>query len=132
MIVLDASVVVELLLGTAVGHEIGAALADPALALHAPHLLDIEVAQVLRRYLREGELDAEVARRALDDLRDLDIERHAHEPLVERIWALRDNLSAYDAAYVALAEALGASVWTCDARLARAPGLAKRMHLVRA
>lgn len=130
MIVLDASAVVELLLGTEQGHAVAGRIADPALGLHAPHLLDVEVAQALRRYVRADEVDAKVAASALDDLRSLDLERHAHEPLLDRVWSLRDNLTAYDAVYVALAEALDATLVTCDARLARAPGMARRVDLV--
>ena len=106
-------------------------IADPALALHAPHLVDVEVAQALRRYVREGDLDASAAQTALDDLRSLDLRRHAHEPLLGRVWALRENLTAYDAVYVALAEALDAVLLTCDGRLTRAPGAARRVELVR-
>lgn len=131
MIVLDASALVELLLGTARGHHVAEQLADPALGLHVPHLADVEVAQVLRRYVREGQLEPAVAEVALLDLRALDLERHAHEPLLERVWQLRQNLTACDAVYVALAEALEAPLLTCDARLARAPGLAGRLLVVR-
>jgi predicted nucleic acid-binding protein len=123
MIVLDASAIVELLLGTRRGRAIAHRVADPAVALHVPHLADIEVAQALRRYLKEGEIDVGAAKAALDDLRSMDVERHAHEPLLDRVWALRQNLSAYDAVYVALAEALGATLLTCDGKLARAPGM---------
>jgi predicted nucleic acid-binding protein len=130
MIVLDASAVVELLLGTELGRWIAVRIADPALGLHAPHLMDVEVAQALRRYVQEGELDRGTARAALADLHSLDIERHAHEPLLDRVWALRENLTAYDAVYVALAEALDATLMTCDGGLARAPGVGKRMELV--
>ena len=131
MIVLDASALVELVLGTASGRGIAARVADPAVSLHAPHLADVEVAQTLRRYTRDGELDALDARAALDDFRALDLQRHAHEPLLDRVWALRENLSAYDAVYVALAEALDAVLLTCDGRLARAPRVAARVELVR-
>lgn len=131
MIVLDASALVELLLDTRPGRAIAARIADPALGLHVPHLADVEVAQALRRYARDGELDASAAAVALEDLAALDLERHAHEPLLNRIWALRHNLSAYDAVYLALAEALDAVLLTCDARLARAPGAAIRVELVR-
>ena len=130
MIVLDASAVVELLLGTERGHEVAGRIADPALGLHAPHLLDIEVAQALRRYVQAGELDTQAAASALGDLRALDLERHAHEPLLDRVWSLRDNLTAYDAVYVALAEALDTTLVTCDGRLARAPGMTRRVELV--
>ena len=130
MIVLDASAIVELLLGTRQGRSIAARVADPALGLHVPHLADLEVAQALRRYVREGELDPVSAASALEDLRSLDLERHAHEPLLDRVWALRENLTAYDAVYVALAEALDTTVLTCDGRLARARGVSRRVELV--
>jgi predicted nucleic acid-binding protein len=80
--------------------------------------------------VREGELDAAPAVAAIEDLRALDLERHAHEPLLERVWTLRQDLTACDAVYVALAEALDATLLTCDARLARAPGMARRVELV--
>ncbi len=131
MIVLDASCLVELFLGTPQGRAVATRIADPAVSLHIPHLADVEVMQTLRRYVRDGEIDAATAREALDDLRSLDLERHAHEPLLNRVWALRQNLSAYDAVYVALAEALDATLLTCDARLSRSPGAFKRIELVR-
>ena len=127
---LDASAIVELLLGTRLGRAVAARLADPSVGLHAPHLLDVEVAQALRRYVREGEVESADAAAALEHLRALDIERHAHEPLLARIWALRENLTAYDATYVALAEALDTTLLTCDRRLARAPGLSRHVELV--
>jgi predicted nucleic acid-binding protein len=130
MIVVDASAIVELLLNTALGRAVAARIEDPAVGLHAPHLIDVEVAHTLRRFVLDGDLDAGAAVAALSDLRDLDLERHGHEPLLDRVWALRNNLSAYDAFYVALAEALDATVLTCDARLARAPGLRRRVELV--
>jgi len=131
MIVLDASALVELLLGTHRGRSIAARISEPSLGLHVPHLADVEVAQALRRYVREGELDPDVAAAALEDLSSLDLERHGHELLLQRVWALRQNLTAYDAVYVALAEALDTVVLTCDGRLARAPGAAGRVDLVR-
>ena len=131
MTVLDGSALVELLLGTAAGRSVAMRIADPAEGLHTPHLADVEVAQALRRYVREGELDSASAAAALENLRSLDLERHAHEPLLDRVWALRENLTAYDAVYVALAEALDSRLLTCDARLARAPGFARRVELVR-
>lgn len=130
MIVLDASAVVELLLGTATGRAIAERLVDPTLSLHAPHLIDVEVAQAMRRYVRRGQLDADAAALALEDLRLLDIERHPHEALLDRVWSLRDNMTAYDAVYVALAEALDSMLLTCDAKLARAPGTSRRVELV--
>jgi predicted nucleic acid-binding protein len=123
VIVLDASALVELVLGTRRGVSIATRIADPALGLHIPHLADVEVAQALRRYVKDRELDPAAAGSALQDLRSLDLERHAHEPLLDRVWALRENLTAYDAVYVALAEALEATLLTCDGKLSRAPGL---------
>jgi len=131
VIVLDASAVIELLLHTPTGVVVAAEVADPALSLHAPHLLAVEVTQVLRRYVAGGVLEPEAAVAALGDLTDLDIERYEHEPLLPRIWALRDNLTAYDACYVALAEVLDAPLLTTDAGLAAAPGHEARIRLLR-
>ena len=130
MSVLDASAVIELLLGTELGRVVAERVSDSATDLHAPHLLDVEVAQVLRRYVRDGDLTPREAAAALDDLRALDIERHGHEVLLDRVWALRDNLTAYDAVYVALAEALGTTLVTCDRKLSQAPRMARRIVLV--
>jgi len=130
VIVLDASAVVELVLGTAVGRLIAERIAEPTLALHAPHLLDVEVAQVVRRYVLGGQVTEERGKRALDHLLALDIERHSHDTLLSRIWALRNNLTAYDAAYVALAEALGTPLLTRDRGLAGAAGHSALIELV--
>lgn len=130
MTVLDASALVELVLNTSAGAAVAARISDPALALHVPHLADVEVAQALRRYVRDRELDAATALEALADLRALDLRRHSHEPLLERVWTLRENFSAYDAVYLALAEALDTTLLTCDGRLARAPGAAARVELL--
>ena len=125
MIVIDASALLELLLLTPTGLDVAARVFATKATLHAPELLDLEVAQVLRRYQRDGELSAERAAQALEDLADLRLDRHRHLPLLVRVWELRDNLTAYDAAYVALAELLDAPLLTCDARLSRAPHHAK-------
>lgn len=130
MIVLDASAALELVLGTPTGVRVAARVAPEAESLHAPHLLDVEVLQVLRRHTLSGQLRAERAAEALADFLDLDVERHAHDLLASRIWALRANATAYDAAYLALAELLGAPLLTCDARLAGVPGVAARVELV--
>jgi predicted nucleic acid-binding protein len=127
---LDASAVVELVLGTEAGREVARRVADQGLSLHAPHLLDVEVAQVLRRYVLGGQVTEERGRMALEVLADLDLERHGHDALLPRIWALRRNLTAYDAAYVALAEALDAPLLTRDGRLANAPGHTARFEVV--
>lgn len=117
MIVVDASVILEVLLGTPDGARVAGRLFTPGETLHAPHLLDLEVAQVLRRYALAGELDSARGLEALDDLADLPLTRYPHDLLLPRIWELRRNLTAYDAAYVALAEALAAPLVTRDAAL---------------
>ena len=122
--VLDASAVVELLLGSARGEAVTAAVrsAGAEASLHAPDLMDVEVAQVLRRHTAKGALLVARAEGAIALLQRLPLTRHPARILLPRIWALRENLAAYGAAYVALAEALGATLLTCDGRLARAPG----------
>jgi predicted nucleic acid-binding protein len=130
VIVLDASALVELLLHTPTGEAIATRIADPSIGLHVPHLADVEVAQTLRQFVSDGDLDSVVAVAAIDDLRTLDLQRHAHEPLLDRVWALRHNLTAYDAVYWALAEVLDTVVLTCDGRLSRAPGASRRIELV--
>ena len=125
MIVVDASVVIEML-GPG-PPPIGKVVTDD---LHAPHLLDAEVAQALRRHCRTGAMDEALARQALDDLSELAIIRHDHRPLLPRVWELRENLTAYDALYVSLAEMLGASLVTLDARIAGAPGLRAAVELI--
>ena len=121
MIVVDASAMLELLLLTPAGNKVATRVFEPKTTLHAPELIDVEVAQVLRRYERSGDLNASRGIEALQDLKDLPIERYSHQGLLPRIWELRDNLTAYDAAYVALAEILDTPLLTSDARLARAP-----------
>jgi predicted nucleic acid-binding protein len=128
--VLDASAAVELVLATRRGRRIGARLASPSVSLHAPHLLDLEVAQAIRRYAAAGVIESERGRSALDHLELLGIERYGHAELLGRVWSLRRNLTAYDAAYVALAEALEASLLTCDRALKEAPGHTARIELV--
>lgn len=120
MIVLDASALLEVLLQTSAAEPIADRIFDPDETLHAPHLLDVEIGQVLRRYALSGEIDADRGREALNDLEDLALERHPHDSLMPRIWALRTNLTAYDASYLALAEALGATLVTCDGGVYRA------------
>ena len=131
MIVLDASVVVELLLDTTTGRRVALLVGDAAIALHVPHLLDVEVVSALRRLVRDGSLDHEDAEAAIGDLMALDLQRHSHEALLERAWALRANVTTYDAVYVALAEALNATLLTCDSKLARAPGSEVRVELIK-
>lgn len=133
MIVLDASVAVEWLLGRPKAEAFEArafSKAAIALAWHAPHLLDVEVAQVLRRLVTGNLVSAARADAALDDLADLALIRYPHDWLLHRVWELRHDLTAYDATYVALAEALGAPLVTCDARLAGAPGHHARVEVI--
>lgn len=110
----------EHLLGTGRGAAVGDALRADDVDLHVPSLCDVEVSAVLRRGLLAGLIEEARAREALTDYRDLPLLRHGHLPLLERVLALRENFSAYDAVYVALAERLGASLLTADERLARA------------
>ena len=130
MIVLDASAAVEVLLQTEVGIALTGRLLAPETSLHAPYLLDVEVAQVLRRFALRGDIEPARARQALEDLADLPVERYPHEILLPRIWALRENLTAYDATYVALTEILGATLLTRDARISRASGHSARVEVV--
>lgn len=132
MIVLDASAVIELLLRTRSGERVAKRIAAPSMTLHAPHLLDLEVTQVLRKYCALRALPPERARLALEDLRALKLTRYAHEPMLARIWSLRENLTAYDAAYLALAESLDAPLITLDARAAQSSGHRAAVELIRA
>jgi predicted nucleic acid-binding protein len=128
--VIDASALVEVLLNRPSGERLAHRLRDPDETLHAPHLIDLEVAQTLRRYESTGEMSPDRARHALLLFVQMPIERHAHWPLLDRVWELRRNLTAYDAAYVALAEALDAPLLTCDRALASAPGHRAVVELV--
>lgn len=130
MIVLDASAAIEWLLQTAAGARVEERIFSHAATLHAPHLLDVEVAQVLRRYVTAGIITASRGQEALEDLLDLSLTRCPHDVLLGRIWELRDTLTAYDAAYVALAEALGAPLVTCDRKIASALGHHARVEVV--
>ena len=130
MIVVDASAVLEVLLNTPAGVRVIERLFAPTETLHAPHLLDVEIAQVLRRYAMTGTLDAARGLQALEDLADLPLIRYPHDFLLKRIWELRGDVTAYDAAYVALAEALAAPLLTRDSRLASSSGHRARIELV--
>jgi predicted nucleic acid-binding protein len=130
VLVVDASV-----LATALGDDgpdgdaARARLRDEELA--APELIDLEVLSVLRRQLSVGALDTRRARLVVDDLLDMPMQRASHQPLLDRCWELRDNLTPYDAAYVALAEALHTTLLTADIHLANAPGVACGIELLR-
>ena len=118
MLVADASAVIAALLNSKARNALGGEV-----HVHAPHLMDSEVASAIRGRVRRGKLDSRAGWDLLERYRRLGITRHSTLPLFERVWELRENLSAYDAAYVALAETLGCSLLTGDARISRAPGL---------
>ena len=122
MIVIDSSAVLEVLLRSQTGLEVEKRIFSPRESLFAPHLLDLEVVQVLRRYCTSGEIDSERGKEAIEDLNDIPINRYPHDIFLHRVWELRHNMTAYDAAYVALAETLAAPLLTRDAHLASAPG----------
>jgi predicted nucleic acid-binding protein len=130
VIVVDASALLEFLLQTTLGARVEARLFRDQDEFHAPHLADVEVAQGLRRLVRAGEVSPARAAEAIVDLGDLDLHRHPHLDLLTRAWKLRENLTAYDAMYVALAEALGAPIVTCDAPLAKAPGHRAQIEVI--
>jgi predicted nucleic acid-binding protein len=123
VIVLDASAAIDWFLQTAVGKQIENRIYSRGESLHAPHLLDLEVARVLRRLERQDVIFPQRADQAIQDLLDLRITRYPHFVFLPRIQRLRHELSAYDAAYVALTEKLGGTLLTRDARLASACSL---------
>ena len=118
MIVLDASAALSGLLNAGPARE---ALAEEQ--LHAPHLVDSEVASGLRRHVASHRIAADDGWAALDAWRRLGLTRYAVHGLLQRVWELRENLSVYDAGYVALAESLGCSLVTADGRISRASGV---------
>ncbi len=103
---------------------------DPSESLHAPHLLDVEVMHAMRRLVQRQEITVVRAEQGLNDLSQLLIERYGHEPLMARIWQMRESLGAYDGAYVALAEALEAPLLTCDAKLAHSQAHRAKIELI--
>ena len=130
MLVIDSSAVVELLLSTATGRLV-ADIIGAGETLHAPDLLGVEIVSVLRRLISTGGIDIPTARRAVAELGALGVETYEHAVLLPRMLALRDDLTAYDAAYVTLAEALRAPLLTCDRRLAQSSGHRAAMTLIR-
>ncbi len=129
MIVLDASAAIEWLLHTPAGQRIEQRIYSRHESLHGPHLLDIEVAHTLRRFVREGSVTAQRAEEAVYDLLSTRLTRYPHSLFLPWIWQHRHNLSAYDAAYVGLAEKLDAALLTRDGRLAAASGHDAKVEL---
>ena len=129
MIVADASAVVELLLGGAKGRLVEAIFLAAEDRIQAPDVLDVEVAQALRRLVRHGSVTVGRAAASVAILREAPFTRHASRPLLPRVWELRENLTAYDAAYVALAEALECELVTFDERIGGAPGHRARVRV---
>ena len=131
MIVADASAAVELLLradGPA-GRSLAARIAGRE-PVCAPHLLDAEVGQVVRRYVLRGEVSVARAAAAFEDLADLPIRRFPHTELLPRAFALRSNATVYDGIYLALAEALDAPLMSCDAALADVPRCTAKVEIL--
>ena len=130
MIVADASAVFDVLRRRPTATAIEARLLGSGLAVHVPHLLDAEVAQVIRRHAAGGDIRPDRGYELLMDFLNLPLQRHPHDWLLPRVWELRHNFTAYDAVYVALAEALDAPLVTRDARLAAIPGHHARIEVV--
>jgi predicted nucleic acid-binding protein len=130
MIILDASAVVDLLVEPAAATGQLRASIRTASLVHAPHLMDAEVTSALRRQVLQGRIDQITARRAIRRLAAMRVKLWPHQPLLGRAFALRHQLSAYDAIYVAMAEATGATLVTRDERLARATGHRARVEVV--
>ena len=130
MIVVDASVAVDVLLRTPGAEAAAQRMLGDRESMHAPELIDVEVAQVLRRLVLRGGLYASWAEQALEVFTAFPLTRHSHAPLIRRIWELRDNVTAYDAAYVALAEGLGATLLTRDRRLSGIPRSSAAVEVV--
>lgn len=130
MIVLDASAALEVLLNGPLARSVSQRIFRPDETLHAPHLIDVEVAQVLRRLSRRREIEVTRAEQVIEDLSDLPLVRYPHTMFLPAVWALRENATAYDAVYLALSDALGATLVTCDRALADIPGHGARVDVI--
>ena len=119
MIVLDASVVVELLANGPLADSLRRDLATRSDSFLVPHLLDVEVASALRKLSAVQGIDSHRSEQLLTELAALPVERYSHLPLLRRIWELRHKFTAYDAAYISLAEATEATLYTADAKLSK-------------
>ncbi len=128
MIVIDASVAVEIFIKSSLGVRHEARVLSTT--RHAPHLINLELTQALRRLVSSGAVAIRIAEEALNDFRSAALNLHGHDPLLPRIWALRNSLSAYDASYVALAETLDMPMLTCDAKLSRSHGHNAKIELL--
>ena len=129
MIVLDASAAIDWLIQSPAGQLIGQRIRSRQETIHVPHLFDIEVTQVLRRLVWQGVISEQRADIAVQDLLSLRVVRYPHFILLSRVWQLRQNLTAYDAAYVALAERLRAALVTRDTRIASSSGHTAQVEL---
>ncbi len=131
MIVVDASVIVDFLLDIQPQAErIAGRIRRESLAVIAPHLIDAEVAQVVRRHVLRGDLTGEQGAEVVQLLAELPVTRYPHGPLLQRALALRENATVYDALYIALAEATDATLLTRDKALAQVPGCAARVEVL--
>ena len=130
MIVIDASAALEVLTRGPAAQAVEARVFASDEILHAPELIDLEVAQVLRRFVMARRMTLALADQAMARWRDTRLQRWAHQDLLPRVWSLRDTLNAYDASYVALAEGMGVVLVTVDRKIARASGHGARVEVL--
>ena len=130
MIVVDASALLEVLLLRPAASDVESWLSQANQTIHAPYLIDVEVTQVIRRFALQGKIDNQRGRSVIEDYSLMSIRRYPHTPFLFRAWELRNNFSAYDAIYIALAESLDVPLITCDRRLAGAAGHSARIEVI--